>query len=129
MAAGYLSAGGKRKVAGKPGRRGARPQRRSRWFPRNAANLSRVIAVIFISLLLMLQYRLWVGDGGVNELLRLKQDIAAQKQQNDSLRERNEALEAEVLDLKQGEAAIEERARRELGMIRGDETFYLAIDE
>ena len=89
----------------------------------------RIVVVVFVVLLVLLQYRLWFGDGGINEMVRLNQEIAAQQDENAVLRERNEALEAEVMDLKDGEAAVEERARRELGMIRRDETFYQAIDE
>lgn len=89
----------------------------------------KVVAIIFLILLALLQFRLWFGDGGINEMLTLREEIALQQQENATLRERNEALDAEVLDLKQGQAAIEERARRELGMIRRDETFFQAIDD
>ena len=44
------------------------------------------------------------------------------------LREGNRDLEVEVLDLKNGTEAIEERARSELGMIREGETFYIIVD-
>ncbi len=132
MSADSLSASGvgaRRKPARRPGhaRRARRPL--LRWFSGDGTQFVRLLVGSFVVLLLLLQYRLWLGDGGVSELLRLKQDITQQQQENAGLRERNEALEAEVMDLKQGEAAVEERARRELGMIRRDETFYQAIDE
>ena len=86
-----------------------------------------IIAILFV-LLALLQYRLWVGDGGLAEVWRLGQQIEAQRHENQKLRERNGLLEAEVGDLKEGLEAIEERARRELGMIREDEIFYLIVD-
>lgn len=81
-----------------------------------------------IGLLLVLQYPLWFGSGGVLTLWRLNREIAAQKVDNAQLKERNAALEAEVNDLKQGYEAIEERARAELGMVKKGETFYQVID-
>lgn len=81
-----------------------------------------------IGLLVVLQYPLWFGSGGVLTLWRLNREIAAQKVDNAKLKERNAALEAEVNDLKQGYEAIEERARAELGMVKKGETFYQVID-
>lgn len=80
-------------------------------------------------LLLLLQYRLWVGDGSLAEVWHLYQKVEHQEAENRELRERNLALEAEVKDLKQGLEAIEERAREELGMIRRGETFYQIIED
>ena len=84
---------------------------------------------LLITLLVLLQYKLWVGDGSLAEVLDLYQQVEMQKDENRQLRERNQALEAEVQDLKQGLEAIEERAREELGMIKDDETFYQIIEE
>lgn len=89
---------------------------------------ARLGAAVLAVLLVALQLRLWAGDGGMQELWRLSHEIDRQQAENLALRERNEALEAEVLDLKQGAAAIEERARSELSMIRNDETFFQAVD-
>ena len=89
----------------------------------------KYLVAILVPLLLMLQYALWFGDGGVLELWRLKQSIAAQVKENEKLHERNAALEGEVRDLKQGLEALEERARSEMGMIGKDETFYQIVDE
>ncbi len=86
-----------------------------------------LVAILFV-LLLLLQYKLWVGDGSLAEVSRLKKEVAAQREENTALRERNQALEAEVRDLKTGLEAIEERARSELGMIKEDETFYLVVE-
>ncbi len=84
---------------------------------------------LLIALLVLLQYRLWVGDGSLAEVWDLYQQVETQKAENRQLRERNQALDAEVRDLKQGLEAIEERAREELGMIRDDETFYQIIEK
>ncbi len=84
---------------------------------------------LLVILLVLLQYKLWVGDGSLAEVWDLYQQVEMQKDENRRLRERNQALEAEVLDLKQGLEAIEERAREELGMIKEDETFYQIIEE
>ena len=87
------------------------------------------IVAILLILLVVLQYKLWVGQGSLAEVSRLKQAIEKQKAENTEQRERNDALDAEVQDLKKGVEAIEERARSELGMIKKDETFFQIIDE
>jgi cell division protein FtsB len=84
---------------------------------------------VLIVLLVLLQYRLWFGDGSLPDVWQLQQQIEQQKAENEKLRERNAALEAEVKDLKQGMSAIEERARSELGLIKKGETFYQVIDD
>ena len=88
----------------------------------------RWIISLLIVLLVLLQYKLWVGDGSLAEVWDLYQQVDTQKHENQQLRERNQALEAEVQDLKQGLQAIEERAREELGMIKDEETFYQIIE-
>jgi cell division protein FtsB len=88
----------------------------------------RTIFFGLITLFVLLQYPLWFGGGGVYGVWKLKREIGAQRQENASLRDRNEALAAEVIDLKRGLAAIEERARIELGMIKNGETFFQVID-
>lgn len=89
----------------------------------------RMFAALLLVVLLLLQYRLWFGDGSLIKVWQLKQAIAAQQTENQRLNERNRALEAEVRDLKEGVAAIEERARTELGMIKDGETFYQVVEE
>ncbi|MGH8504167.1 MAG: cell division protein FtsB [Gammaproteobacteria bacterium] len=79
-------------------------------------------------LFVVLQYQLWVGDGSQAEVWDLQRAIEAQRQENAELRERNQALAAEVKDLKTAQEAIEERARLELGMIREGETFYRIVE-
>ena len=85
------------------------------------------IIALLAALLLVLQYRLWLGDGSIPEALHLHQEKAAVADARSQLDERNAALAAEVTDLKAGLGAIEERARSELGMIGKDETFYQFI--
>jgi cell division protein FtsB len=86
------------------------------------------LLILLVILLVYLQYSLWFGDGSLQDVWRLHKDVEQQHQQNAVLRERNEALEAEVLDLQQGLEAIEEHAREDLGMIKKGETFYQVIE-
>ncbi|HET8819179.1 MAG TPA: cell division protein FtsB [Xanthomonadaceae bacterium] len=88
----------------------------------------RAIVLLLVVLLGWLQYRLWFGAGGQREVAALQEDVARQDAENARLHQRNAALAAEVQDLKSGEAAVEERARSELGMIRPGETFYRVVD-
>jgi cell division protein FtsB len=85
------------------------------------------LAGALLSVVLLLQYRLWLSNDGVRELSRLGDAVEHQKSENTELEERNEQLVAEVADLKAGMAAIEERARSELGMIGRNETFYQVV--
>jgi cell division protein FtsB len=87
----------------------------------------KALVIFLITLLLLLQFRLWVGDGSLVEVWELHQAVAEQDAENTEMLTRNNALEAEVKDLKKGQAAIEERARSELGMIQEGETFYQII--
>src|ERR1700758_4420679 len=87
----------------------------------------RIFAVILGICLVLLQYRLWVSDRGMREIWRLDQAVDAQKAANGEQRERNRQLLAEVTDLKVGLAALEERARSELGMVGNNETFYQVV--
>jgi cell division protein FtsB len=86
------------------------------------------VSALLVVLLLGLQYKLWIGEGSFAEVWQLKRTLAAQQAENEELRNRNSALDAEVTDLKTGLDAIEERARRELGMIRRDETFFQVVE-
>lgn len=88
----------------------------------------RILIALLLVMLVWLQYRLWVGEGSLAEVYSLRQEIEAQKQELESLNRRNQSLQAEVDDLKEGFAAIEERARTELGMIREGETFYQVVE-
>jgi len=76
---------------------------------------------------LAMQGQLWLSDSGFRKTRDLRNAVQAQQEQNDALRSRNLALEAEVLNLKNGRAAAEERARTDLGMIGKTETFYQVV--
>ncbi len=86
------------------------------------------IIVLLVLLIALLQYKLWYGEGNVREFKRLNDRIAELRQEGARRRERNAALEAEVMDLKQGLDAVEERARHELGMVMDGEEFVQVID-
>lgn len=89
--------------------------------------MRKLIAFLLV-LIGLLQYRLWFGDGNLLEMRRLQERIGELAEEGEKRRQRNAALEAEVLDLKQGTDAIEERARRDLGMIKEGETLVQIID-
>jgi cell division protein FtsB len=84
----------------------------------------RVLPAVLAALVLLLQYPLWLGKGGWMRVWDLDRQLQAQKDQNAKLRLRNEALDAEVRDLKQGFDALDERARYELGMVGHEEVFF-----
>ncbi|MCS3903764.1 cell division protein FtsB [Methylohalomonas lacus] len=86
------------------------------------------LTLLLLLLLCFLQYQLWIGNGSLTEVNHLQQTRAELREQNQRLSERNESLAAEVMDLKHGKEALEERARSELGMIRANETFYQIVD-
>lgn len=85
------------------------------------------LALSLLAVVLGLQYRLWLSGDGVREVARLSEAVESQKAENEELVARNEQMVAEVSDLKAGMAAIEERARSELGMIGRNETFYQVV--
>ena len=74
-----------------------------------------------------LQAELWFSDDGYRKTLQLREAVASQRDLNEALRDRNAALDAEVINLKQGRDAAEERARTDLGMIGKAETFYQVV--
>ena len=86
------------------------------------------IIILLVLLLLYLQYRLWLGDGNLPDVIQLGNEVEAQREENIRLRERNDVLDAEVRDLQQGLDAIEEHAREDLGMIKDGETFYQIVE-
>lgn len=89
----------------------------------------RLLAAGLLLALALLQGRLWFGDGSIPEGWRLERDVAQQAAENARLEERNRALAADVADLKDGLEAVEERARRELGMIGEQERFYQIVEQ
>ena len=84
-------------------------------------------AAALAAALLLLQYRIWVSGDGVSEVLRLRNPVAAQQADNQRLSDRNRQLGAEVRDLKQGDTALEERARHDLGMVAENETYFQVV--
>ena len=86
------------------------------------------IAFVLLVLLIWLQYKIWLQDGGVPEVLQLQQEVEQVKGEVHKLQERNASLDAEVKDLKKGLDAIEERARSEMGMIKEGEVYYQVIE-
>jgi cell division protein FtsB len=83
----------------------------------------RLLFIILALLTVITQYPLWWGKGGWLRVHELQNKSVSQQETNEALVARNNALQAEVQDLKSGTAAIEERARAELGMIREGEVF------
>jgi len=84
---------------------------------------------ILVVLLCALQYRLWIGDGSLAQAHRLEQEVTVQQAENDRLLERNRIIHVEVEDLKTGLDTIEERARKDISLIKKDETFYMLLDD
>ncbi len=91
-------------------------------------NFVKILIVVLLLLIAQLQYRLWLGDGGRQEVKEYQQQLDILTKEAMEKKERNDALYAEVLDLRKGEEAIEERARYELGMIKENETFFQVIE-
>ena len=87
----------------------------------------KIIALALLLLLIWLQYKIWLQDGGVPEVLLLQDEVEGVAAEVKSLEERNLSLDAEVKDLKKGLDAIEERARSEMGMIKQGEVYYQVI--
>ena len=87
------------------------------------------LTLIFFLLVILIQYPLWLGDGGFINLVEKNKQIKIQKKINASLKKENNALIAEVNDLKKGTKAIEERARGELNMIKKGEVFFQIINK
>jgi cell division protein FtsB len=87
----------------------------------------KALALVLAGILLALQYPLWIGKGSWMRVWELDRSLAQQRVANARLKARNDAIDADVKDLKQGMEAVEERARLELGMIRKDEVFYQVV--
>lgn len=83
----------------------------------------RLILLLLIVLVGLVQYPLWMGRGGWLAVWDLQTQVASQKTVNEGLRARNQALDAEVVDLREGTAAAEEKARAELGMMHQTEIY------
>lgn len=88
----------------------------------------KIIYGLLAVFVLIFQYQLWLGSDGLRSLNMLEAELDSQREVNARLEERNRLLEIEVVDLKTGLEAVEERARSELGMIEEGEIFYLLVD-
>ena len=88
----------------------------------------KIIASVLLVLLIWLQYKIWLQDGGIPEVIQLQNEVEEVKTEVQQLQERNSSLDAEVKDLKKGLDAIEERARSEMGMIKKGEVYYQVIE-
>lgn len=91
--------------------------------------LLKLVIALLVVMLLVLQYRLWVGEGSLAETHSLSLKVAEQKEKNRLMQQDNDQLAAEVKALKTGLDEVEARAREELGMVKPGETFYLVVDE
>lgn len=88
----------------------------------------RPIFIILILALVVLQHKLWLGDGNLVQWINLEKKLADHEHQNNKLAARNRAIEADIKELKSGDQALEEQARYELGMIKESEVFYQFVD-
>lgn len=89
--------------------------------------MTKLVTLILVALFAYFQYELWLKPSGVQQMVSLKHQISKQILLNQNLQARNQGLEAEIEDLKTGRAAIEERARSDLGMVKQGETFYQIV--
>lgn len=88
----------------------------------------RPIFIILIIALVVLQHKLWLGDGNIIQWINLEQKLEDHQKENNKLAARNRALEADIKELKSGDQALEEQARYELGMIKDNEVYYHFVD-
>ncbi|MEM6302583.1 MAG: cell division protein FtsB [Pseudomonadota bacterium] len=88
----------------------------------------RWVIIILLLIIGYLQYRLWWGDGGRLELRRLEQRVVDSERANEQLRQRNDELARQIMDLKEGSTVLEQRAREELGLTGENEVFYHIVE-
>lgn len=88
---------------------------------------TKAIITILLVLFVILQYNLWVSEEGVPETIKLQKAVTSQLAINQTLKQRNQILAADVMDLKEGFQSIEERARSDLGMVKSGETYYQLV--
>lgn len=87
----------------------------------------RLLKILFIVALVALQYRLWFGKNSLPDYWHLQSDVQRQAETNLRLEQRNQVLKADIVDLRDGQVALEERARNELGLIKEHETFFRIV--
>ena len=91
--------------------------------------MPRALLLVLLGLLALLQYQLWLGDGGIRERRSLESQVASDSKENQSLRQRNEALADRVIELQEGDEMLEAVAREDLGLVREGEEFILFVDD
>ena len=91
--------------------------------------MPRALLLVLLGLLALLQYQLWLGDGGITERRSLESQVASDSKENRSLRQRNEALADRVIELQEGDEMLEAVAREDLGLVREGEEFILFVDD
>lgn len=89
--------------------------------------MKKILIIVLLILLAVLQYQLWFAGGGLGKMLRLQRTVHAQHKLNDELKSQNDTLVADVNNLKQGTAAVEQVARHDLGMVKKGEVFYRLV--
>ena len=89
----------------------------------------RPLLFVLVSLLGLLQYQLWFGVSSLPKSLKLRDHTSIQQASNDKLNDRNQVLREEIIDLRSGTEALEERARNELGMVKKGETFFRVVGD
>lgn len=88
----------------------------------------RPVFIVLIIALVVLQHKLWLGDGNIIQWIGLQEQLKEHQQENNKLAARNKALEVDIEELKSGDQALEEQARFELGMVKNNETFYQFVE-
>jgi len=88
----------------------------------------RIFAAVLLGLMVFLQYRLWFGEGGIAEGVRLQDKIVIEEARNAELKARNDRLAHQVLELQNGHMAVEQHAREELGLVKEDEDYYQFVE-
>lgn len=91
--------------------------------------MPRALLLVLLGLLVLLQYQLWLGDGGITERRSLESHVVSDSKENRSLRQRNEALADRVIELQEGDEMLEAVAREDLGLVREGEEFILFVDD
>lgn len=86
-----------------------------------------LIITLLLAMIGFLQYRLWLGPDGLNEMAKLKQVLLNQTDENTKLKQRNDELLFQIKRLQNSHDEAEARARNELGMIKKGETFYQIV--
>ena len=88
----------------------------------------QAVIVVLLALFLWMQYILWFSASGFFSMWRLHHELTTMVNKNQQLHQGNELLHNDVQDLQQGSLAVEDHARRDLGMVKPGETFYQVID-